>query len=264
MGALFFMFREEQKEPAPAPEPRPPVDEPAPPPPADLDLDVIVDISEDVLPATGTAFAIGDGLWMTARHVVDGCGQVGLILSHASAQGVRATEVDISPQADVAILRAPLSRQPMPLDVTGDEAAAARNGFHVGYPQGVPGEVASLKLGPTTLVAQGRYATREPVFAWAETSRTKGLRGTLGGISGGPAFNDKGDVIGITIAESPRRGRIYTAAPSSLAGALALAAAAPGSDAAPAGPLTKENYGDLAYALRRDLRVAKVVCQVGG
>jgi serine protease Do len=62
----------------------------------------------------------------------------------------------------------------------------------------------------------GATIVEEPVLAWAEQGRTSGLRGSLAGISGGPAFSANGQVIGVTIAESARRGRIYTAAPTSI------------------------------------------------
>src|SRR5262249_7725965 len=117
-------------------------------------------------------------------------------------------------------------------------------------------------LGRETMSVRGRYLTREPVLAWAETSRTSGLSGSLGGISGGPAFDADGEAIGVIVAEAPRRGRIYTAAPSSLVGALATAGATPAPEAADAGDLTDANYGVQGRRLRRDLRVAKVQCAV--
>src|SRR6202012_3752819 len=112
--------------------------------------------------------------------------------------------------------------------------------------------------GRENLVVQGRGARTEPVLVWAETGRTDGLTGTLGGLSGAPALDDRGRVVGVTIAEAPRRGRIYTTAPETTARALgpraALASGAAG-EAVDAG-----NYGRVADDLRRNLRVAQVVC----
>jgi len=72
-------------------------------------------------------------------------------------------------------------------------------------------------------------------------------------------LDSRGRVVGVTIAEAPRRGRIYTTAPEALAETLTRVgvAAAPGrlDD-----PITVENYGRVADALRRDLRVAQVMC----
>ncbi|MGZ6020558.1 MAG: S1 family peptidase, partial [Phenylobacterium sp.] len=92
----------------------------------------------------------------------------------------------------------------------------------------------------------------------AETGRTDGLRGTLGGLSGAPALDDQGRVVGVTIAEAPRRGRIYTTAPETTARILA-AAGKPAADI-PAQAINAENYGRVADDLRRTLRVAQVVC----
>ncbi|MEO8115659.1 MAG: serine protease, partial [Phenylobacterium sp.] len=99
----------------------------------------------------------------------------------------------------------------------------------------------------------------EPVLVWAETGRTEGLRGTLGGLSGAPALDAEGRVIAVTVAESPRRGRIYTTSPETMQAALAVGgrrlAAVPVGSA-----ITPENYYRVADGLRRDLRVAQVVC----
>jgi hypothetical protein len=109
---------------------------------------------------------------------------------------------------------------------------------------------------------RGRYAVREPVLAWSESTRTSGIQGDLRGISGGPAFDKDGAAIGVVVAEAPRRGRVYTASASSMASALKQAESGPGRGASPAGMLSDENYGTEGRLLRRDLRVAKVQCLV--
>ena len=68
-----------------------------------------------------------------------------------------------------------------------------------------------------------------------------------------------GRVIGVTIAEAPRRGRIYTTAPETVRLALASSGVQPASFAV-GEPVTTENYGRVADSLRRDLRVAQVTC----
>jgi S1-C subfamily serine protease len=50
----------------------------------------------------GTGFAIGPGLWMTASHVVEDCGTLGIMTS--AEGGLRATLVAAHPVADVSIL----------------------------------------------------------------------------------------------------------------------------------------------------------------
>ncbi len=69
-------------------------------------------------------------------------------------------------------------------------------------------------------------------------------------------------MIGVTIAESSRRGRIYTASPSSILDLLRVEKA----DAVgrPTPRLTPDNYGQHADDMRRALAVAQIVCIAGG
>ena len=85
------------------------------------------------------------------------------------------------------------------------------------------------------------------------------LKGTLAGLSGAPALDRAGRVIGVTVAEAPRRGRIYTTDPSTVRAALISTRSRPATFAI-GEPITTENYGRVADALRRDLRVAQVIC----
>ena len=97
------------------------------------------------------------------------------------------------------------------------------------------------------------------MLVWAETGRTEGLNGTLGGLSGAPALDDRGRVVGVTIAESPRRGRIYTTAPEVVTEALKDSGRRP--DVAATGePITPGNYFIVSDDLRRELQVAQVLC----
>lgn len=229
------------------------------PPPTAIDPRVHVAIPYDVADGSGTAFAIGDGVWMTARHVVDGCAQ--LFLADGRRRGYRVERLEVSPNADVAVFRASLESEPLPLTLDSRSLNIGEPGFMVGYPQGRPGEVLGRLMGREQLIAQGRYRTRESVLAWAEIGRTFGLRGSLGGISGGPAFDAAGHVVGVTVAESPRRGRVYTAAPGSLRAMVLRSSATAPRGATPGGDFAPESYGEPSHALRRSSRVARVFCQ---
>ena len=243
------------------------VDAPAAPPPAPaaegaalgpaspFDPAVVVEVSGKTEPGAGTAFSIAaSGTWVTARHVVEGCSRAAIVV--APGRGV-AAQVTIDPEAETAILTTDGGAQPLPLGLT----AGLRRGeqaFHVGFPQGRPGEASSRLIGRENLVVQGRGARTEPVLVWAETGRTDGLKGTLGGLSGAPALDDQGRVVGVTIAEAPRRGRIYTTSPETTARTLAAGGRPP--VAAAGGAISPDNYGRVADDLRRNLRVAQVVC----
>jgi len=234
------------------------------PPQSGLDPEVLVEVGP-VTSGLGTAFAIDtNGWWVTAKHVVADCKRVGIIVGRRpggdrpAATEVR--EIRESPIADIALLKTDAAPAALELSLKEDELRLGQQAFHVGFPQGRQGEAMSTLIERQTLVAQGRYTTQEPVLAWAERSRTSGLRGSLSGISGGPAIDSRGRVIGVTIAESARRGRIYTAAPSSLVKLLEAERDTVKPNGEPTRKLTERDYGLAADALRRSLAVAQVVC----
>lgn len=245
------------------------VDAPAAPPPvrtaegallgpvSPFDPSVTVDVPDHAGPAAGTAFSIASsGVWITARHVVDGCRQAALVVG--DGRGVAAS-AHIDPRGEAALLTTEGGSPALPLDL----AAPLREGeiaYHPGFPQGQPGEAASRLLGRENLVVHGRGARIEPVLVWAEIGRTDGLKGGLGGLSGAPALDAQGRVLGVTIAEAPRRGRIYTTTPETVQHLIEESRTALPVIAASASPITPRTYGKVADGLRRDLRVAQVVC----
>lgn len=226
------------------------------PEPHPYDEEVLVQIG-DAADGIGTAFAVNqEGMWMTARHVVDACDNVGLLYGGGRIMPV--TEISKSDESDIAILKTPRAPKSLVIDPS-ENLRLNQAGFHVGYPQGEPGEVSSRLLSRSRLITRGRYRNEEPVLTWAEMGRTRGLKGTLAGISGGPVFDTEGRIVGVTVAESPRRGRIYTAAPESMVRALnsnEVSAKTEGGFR-----LRTGNYGAAADRLRRELSVVKVICQ---
>jgi serine protease Do len=247
--------RQERADAPAAPPPAPEAEGAALGPASPFDPAVVVEVADKTQAGAGTAFSVASsGVWITARHVVEGCAKAAIVV--APGRGV-AAGIQIDPNSETAILTTDGGAPALPLDFTQSLRRGER-AFHVGFPQGRPGEASSRLLGRENLVVQGRGARTEPVLVWAETGRTDGLKGTLAGLSGAPALDDEGRVIGVTIAEAPRRGRIYTTAPEVTARTLAaggrrfprLAGAA----------ISADNYGRVADDLRRNLRVAQVVC----
>ncbi len=227
------------------------------PPPSAFDERVLVQVTAPKS-GVGTAFAINDqGHWLTARHVVDGCNEVSLLV--APGRYAKARNVTVSSDYDLALIETENSPSPVVLD-TDTKLRIGTRGFHVGYPQGRPGEAASRLMARSNLISRGRRSSSESVLAWAETGRTNGLMGSLGGLSGGPVFDEDGRVRGVIIAESARRGRIYTASPETVASFIKssgteLIAERPRS-------FTTDTYGREADYARRNLQVVKVACSV--
>lgn len=235
------------------------LDAPLPPPelgpmlPAESPRDTSVLVELDG-PASGlgTAFAVSNtGQWLTARHVVDGCTEVGLNLG---GQTVLKVDSRVSNNTDIALLSGKWRRTPLAPDFDSPRQLG-EYGYFFGFPQGRPGEVVGELLGRHRLLVRGRYSTEEAVLAWTEVGRTQGLRGSLGGLSGGPVLDKDGEVIGVVAAESPRRGRVYTVAPRNLRGLISEEESA-------ATPIALETYGLQADRFRRDRRITQVICIV--
>lgn len=236
------------------------IDAPLPPPklgpmlPEESPRDGLVRVNvNQAVSSLGTAFSVDtNGNWLTARHVVDGCTDVGLNLGGSQIIHV---ESKTSPVADIALLSANWKRKPLVADLFTNRQIG-EYGYFFGFPQGQPGEVVGALLGRNRLMVRGRYSSNESILAWTEIGRTRGLKGSLGGLSGGPGFDKDGEVIGIVTAESPRRGRVYTVAPRNLQG---LIDENPGNMAK---PISLNTYGMQADTFRRDRRIAQVVCVV--
>ena len=262
MIVLVARGRREQADAPPAPTEPVPAEEEAVGPAlrgaSPFDPQVMVEAPTEAHDGVGTAFIVDDrGVWLTARHVVDGCELVGVVAERGRV--IRA-DWSIHPQADLAVLTTRGGPDPLPVTPAPAALRQGQRAFHLGFPQGRPGEATSRLIGRETLVVVGRGRRAEPVLAWAETGRSRGLQGSLAGLSGAPALDSSGRAVGVTVAEAPRRGRIYTTAPETFVQALR---SAPPDSTAPGPPLSVANYGDVADDLRRDRRVAQVICLAG-
>jgi len=204
----------------------------------------------------GAAFSVSDsGVWLTAERVVRGCRRTAVLV--APGRGVLA-KVFADRSSDLAVLTTEGGTPALPLVLNARLDSGAR-GYQPGYPQGAPGEATSRLLGRDALRATTRGATRHAVLVWAEDGRTEGLEGGLAGLSGAPVLDHAGRVVGVTLAEAPRRGRIYSAPPQAMGAIMAAAGQTPSSFAQGL-TITTDNYGRAADALRRDLRVVQVAC----
>jgi S1-C subfamily serine protease len=245
---LIYAYRGQDHPVAPAP-PSPELG-PILPSESPRDPRILVDVAAPSS-GVGTAFAsTADGEWLTARHVVDSCDTIGVKIGDRRL--IRVSESTLYENADLATLKTEWTRTPLPTDLNS-QRKVGETGYFFGFPQGRPGEVVGRLLSRGRMEVRGRYRSDEPVLIWTEIARTRGLRGSLGGLSGSPVLDADGEVVGLVTAESPRRGRVYTVAPRQLSQII-------GQDSEAASPISYDDFAVQADRLRRDRRIAQIVC----
>jgi hypothetical protein len=257
VGALLYtaLGRRERVVAPPPPPPLPAAERTLLAQAAPVDPTRLVRVKRRFGDVTGAAFSVADGgVWLTARRVVDRCARV-VVLTN-DAEGLPAM-AGLSPSGEIAVLTTPVGVPALPLAAAAPGVGAPA--YVPGFPRGRPGEVAVRFLGRQALDLRTRRTRTARVLAWAEVGRTEGLKGDLAGLFGAPALDSEGRVVGVSLGEAPRRGRIYTSTPDEIAAVLALAKLKSSSQAAGL-PITPDNYGLAADDLRRTLRVAPVAC----
>lgn len=161
----------------------------------------------------GTAFAVDrDGAWLTAQHVTHACDRLGLVSDGGIDPIVDVVE---SAEADVSIIRQG-PQAAYALALTEETPQSGSLGYHMGFPAGEPAVVVSRFIGATYAQRGGPGGRAEPIFAWAEEERFPASDGELGGISGGPTLDQRGNVVGVNSASTPRRGRVLTTDPAAI------------------------------------------------
>ena len=232
-------------------------------PEADSD-DPIFSVKTEVIPphevGIGTSFPVGAGLWLTARHVANADCRRLVFIRGKSAVPAQIKYLD--PQLDLALLQSQSLDAPA-LPFSSAAVEEGETGYSFGYPHGDLGGYEASLLGRSRMQFEGRLQGTTPVVVWAEARRFPEDLEELGGISGGPMFDTGGNIIGITVAASIRRGRTFTVAPEILhdiAQRFALAAAAPGDQPAQEVEAQPVQLGDVAAALAKNARIVETIC----
>jgi len=206
-----------------APPPREPVLRPLPPDASGPRM--MIESDRPTGNTVGTAFAVdARGLWLTARHVTEGCREV--LLGDRAQRWTPAQVLFADRTSDLALVRSRGAPGALPLGPaqpgggTEDGLFIGQSGYAVGYPKQVPSAVRGTLAGRSVVGARGGFVGETPTTVWIERERVPSGDGPLGGISGGPLFDAEGRIIGVMIAATTRRGRFFAAAPETIRASL--------------------------------------------
>ena len=148
--------------------------------------------------SSGTAFYIGNNLWMTARHVINECKEVYLKNDNRNSF---IEKILIHPNSDLALF----SNNNLILKKFEIGKEISKIAFSSGYPAGKPGDVALEFAGFMAMEARSyNILEKHSIYAVLEKNPRNLL--SFGGISGGPAFDNNGNINGVVVAEFTRRG----------------------------------------------------------
>ena len=148
--------------------------------------------------SSGTAFYLGNNLWMTARHVINECKEVYLKNDNENSF---IEKILINPNSDLALF-SNNNLIPEKFEIGKEISKFA---FSSGYPAGKPGDVVLEFAGFMAMEARSyNILEKHSIYAVLEKNPRNLL--SFGGISGGPAFDSSGNINGVVVAEFTRRG----------------------------------------------------------
>lgn len=146
----------------------------------------------------GTAFSVGGGTWVTARHVADGCARLLLRGPRGRALPARLTRAD--PAADLAVLSGPAGGPALAVAAPGLLDRGDGSPLLVGFAREGPVGVRLRRKGRRVFVGVADFAIDMETDIW-----DAGTERSLDGTSGGPILGPGGGVVGVHVAGSPVR-----------------------------------------------------------
>ena len=149
---------------------------------------------------SGTAFYVGENIWITARHVINDCTEV--YLKNGSNKKL-IEKILIHPNSDLALFK----YNSFDIKNFNISQKISETAFSSGYPAGKPGDAALQLLGFMAMEARS-YDILEKHSIYAVLDKNPRNLLSFGGLSGGPAFDDYGLINGVVVAEFKRRGLI--------------------------------------------------------
>jgi serine protease Do len=241
-----------------APNPSPPrIRRPPLAAPSATDPPFVVATERPMQSTVGTAFAVDDRIWMTARHVIEECPK--LTLFRRGEAAAPANVAFAHPTADLGILES--ERGGPPIQFESRALTEEEDGYVVGFPHGVAGAAYFQLLGRSRMQIHGWLSGGSPALSWAEVRRFPESLESLGGMSGGPMVDADGRLVGIMVSASIRRGRADTVAPEVIA-EVRKDRLRNGVRASPLGEVSQgaEKLEQIAHSVVDQRRVGLVYC----